>query len=422
MSEPVHVVTGSGSGTAAPHVVDGGARTYRIFIIAGEHSGDALGSKLMASLNAKLPGRVRYLGVGGPLMEREGLVSQFPLADIAVMGLVPILKKLPKLVRRVYATVDAAIAAEPDVVVIIDAPEFTHAVAKRIRRKRPAIPIVDYVSPTVWAWRPGRAKAMAPYVDHLLALLPFEPAVHQELGGPACTYVGHPMLERLPWLAALDPAPFLAAHGLDPARPILLILPGSRRTEVERLLGDFGAAVALVAARQPGLQVVIPAMPDVRPLIEAKLATWPEQAGQPVVFAGDDDVAKFSAFKLARAALAASGTVTLELALTRTPMVVAYKVDVLISTFRHIIKAKTCVLANLITGERAIPEFLQEDCTPEKLAAAIDGAMRDSPERAAQLAEMDRVPSALAVPGGVTASQAAAAVVLRALERGPRLV
>lgn len=402
----------------APIVVQGNARAYRIFIVAGEHSGDALGAKLMAALNGQLVGRVRYLGIGGPLMERHGLVSQFPLSDIAVMGLVPILKRLPSLIRRVYQTVDAAVSAEPDLVVIIDAPEFTHAVAKRIRKRRPAIPIIDYVSPTVWAWRPGRARKMAPYVDHLLALLPFEPAAHAELGGPPCTYVGHPLLERMAAINALDPAPFAAAHGIDRTRPVLLVLPGSRRTEVERLMGDFGAAVALVAQRQPGLQVIIPAMPNVRALIEAKVAAWPDAAGIPLIFAGDDETAKLQAFKLARAALAASGTVTLELALTSTPMVVAYKVDVLISTFRHIIKAKTCVLPNLITGERAIPEFLQEDCTPDALAGALDTVMRDTPERAAQLAELARVPTCMAITGATSASEAAARVVMGVLERG----
>ena len=401
-----------------PHVVQGGARTFRIFIVAGEHSGDALGAKLMAALNARLVGRVRYLGVGGHLMERQGLVSQFPLSDIAVMGPFAILKQLPKLVGRVYQTVDAAIAAEPDAVIIIDAPEFTHPVAKRIRKRRPGIPIIDYVSPTVWAWRPGRARKMAPYVDHILALLPFEPAAHKELGGPACTYVGHPLLERMAQIAATDPAPFLAAHGLDAARPILLVLPGSRRTEVERLMTVFGAAAALVAQRQPGLQVVIPAMPNVRAMIETKLALWPIGAPRPVLVAGDDEAAKFAAFKSARAALAASGTVTLELALTATPMVVAYKVDAVISTLRHLIKAKTCVLPNLITNERGVPEFLQEDCTAEKLAAAVDTAMHDTPERAAQLAQLARVPSAMALKDAVSASEAAATVVLGYLERG----
>ncbi len=400
----------------APHVVIASARTYTIFIVAGEHSGDALGAKLMSALNARLPGRVRYLGVGGDLMERQGLISQFPLADVAVMGISAIIARLPKLVARVYQTVNAAISAEPDVVVIIDSPEFTHAIAKRIRHRRPAIPIINYVSPTIWAWRPGRARKMARYVDHVLALLPFEPAAHKALGGPPCTYVGHPLVERLPWLAGLDAAPFIAKHELDATRPILLVLPGSRRSEVERLLADFGQAVSLLAQRRPGIQVIIPAMPNVRALIEEKIAAWPTHAVTPVIFAGDDETAKFSAFKAATAALAASGTVTLELALTQTPMVVAYKVDALISTFRHIIKAKTCVLPNLITGERAVPEFLQEDCTPEKLAAALDTAMRATPERTAQLAELARVPQVLALKSG-SPSEAAAAVVLDVLAR-----
>ena len=400
----------------APHVVSANARAYTIFLVAGEHSGDALGAKLMAALNARLPGRVRYLGVGGDLMERQGLMSQFPLADITVMGPLAILKRLPALVSRVYQTVNAAIAAQPDVVIIIDAPEFTHPVAKRIRKRRPGIPIINYVSPTIWAWRPGRARKMAPYVDQVLALLPFEPAAHQELGGPACTYVGHPLLERLGWLSALSPKPLLDRYDLDPAQPILLVLPGSRRSEVERLMPAFGEAVALLSQRRPGLQVVIPAMPNVRPLIEQKLAAWPKAAGKPVLIEGDDDTSKFQAFKAARVALAASGTVTLELALARTPMVVAYKVDAVISTFRHLIKAKTCVLPNLITDERNVPEFLQEDCTPEKLAASLDAVMRDGPERSAQLAELDKVPALLSLPKG-TASEAAADVVENVLKR-----
>ena len=417
---PCAVPSSASPPATAPHVVIASARAYTIFIVAGEHSGDALGAKLMSALNARLPGRVRYLGVGGDLMEREGLISQFPLADVAVMGISAIIARLPKLVARVYQTVNAAISAEPDVVVIIDSPEFTHAIAKRIRRRRPAIPIINYVSPTIWAWRPGRARKMARYVDHVLALLPFEPAAHKALGGPPCTYVGHPLVERLPWLAGLDAAPFIAKHELDATRPILLVLPGSRRSEVERLLADFGQAVSLLAQRRPGIQVIIPAMPNVRALIEEKIAAWPKHVGKeartPVIFAGDDETAKFSAFKVATVALAASGTVTLELALTQTPMVVAYKVDAVISTFRHIIKAKTCVLPNLITGERAVPEFLQEDCTPEKLAAALDTAMCATPERTAQLAELARVPQVLALKSG-SPSEAAAAVVLDVLAR-----
>lgn len=398
-------------------VIQPSARTYTIFIVAGEHSGDALGAKLMAALDAKLVGRVRWLGVGGHLMERQGLVSQFPLSDIAVMGPLVILKRLPLLVKRVYQTVAGALAAEPDVVVVVDAPEFTHPIAKRIRAKRPSIPIIDYVSPTVWAWRPGRAKKMAPYIDHVLALLPFEPEAHARLGGPACTYVGHPLIERIPYFQSLDVAAFHARFGLDPARPVVVVLPGSRRSEVERLMGDFLATLHLVEQRRPGVQFVIPAMRHVRQLIEAKLAAGPKLASPLVVVDGQDEDVKFAAFRAARAALAASGTVTLELALTRTPMVVAYKVDAIMSSLRWLITVNTAVLANLITGDRAIVEHIQENCTPERLAASLDELLIDSPARAAQLAELDKVPSHMAVPNG-SASDAAAAVVIDYLEHG----
>jgi lipid-A-disaccharide synthase len=395
-------------------------RAIRIVVIAGEHSGDALGAKLMAELNRRLPGRIDYTGVGGPLMERQGLASVFPLADITVMGVFAILKQLPKLWQRGLEATAVAVAAEPDIVIVIDAPEFTHRVAKRIRARLPKVPIIDYVSPTVWAWRPGRARAMTPYIDHVLALLPFEPAAHAALGGPPCTYVGHPLLEKLASIDALDAAPLLQAEGIDQAGPILLVLPGSRRSEVERLMGVFGDAVALLDSRQPGVQVVIPAMPNVRPLIDATLARWPKRAdgatvGEPRVIAGDQELLKFAIFKTARAALAASGTVTLELALTRTPMVVAYKVDLALSLARRLIMAKTCVLPNLITGERAIPEFLQEDCTAANIAAALDAAMRDGPQRMAQLAQLTLVPERLALSANRTPSAAAADVVMAVL-------
>jgi lipid-A-disaccharide synthase len=392
----------------------------RIVVIAGEHSGDALGAKLMAELNRRLPDQIAYTGVGGALMEREGLTSLFPLADITVMGVFAILKQLPTLWRRGGEATAAAVAAQPNVVVIIDAPEFTHRVAKRIRKRLLNVPIIDYVSPTVWAWRPGRAKAMTPYVDHVLALLPFEPAVHRDLGGPQCTYVGHPLLEKLAWIDGLDPDTSLLAEGLAQSDQLLVVLPGSRRSEVERLMGVFGEAMGLLTARQPGVRVVIPAMPNVRPLIEARLAQWPKGSdgkivGHPRVVAGDQETLKFSIFKAARAALAASGTVTLELALARTPMVVAYKVDLALSLARRLIMAKTCVLPNLITGDRAIPEFLQEDCTAENLAVALDAAMREGPSRAAQMMELTRVPEQLALSGGRTPSAAAADVVMATL-------
>ena len=304
---------------AHPLVVSHRPEEFRLFLVAGEHSGDALGARLMATLNARHKGRIRYLGVGGELMAKEGLISQFPISDVAVMGLTSVIARLPRLVRRVWWTADAAVAAEPNAVVVIDSPEFTHPIAKRIRKRRPDIPIVDYVSPSVWAWRPGRARRMRRYVDHVMALLPFEPDAHRRLGGPPCTYVGHPLIERRDWLTALDPAPLAALLGLDPARPVVAVLPGSRRSEVGRLLGPFRDTIDLLGAdgrRRP--QVVIPVVASVRDMVLAAIEGWPEK---PHLVENEED--KYRAMKLARAALAASGTVTLELAMAGTPAVVA---------------------------------------------------------------------------------------------------
>lgn len=403
MSEPLHI---GGSGGA-------GKPGLKLFVIAGEHSGDALGGKLMAAINAvRGRGQVRFLGVGAEHMAKEGLVSQFPLSEVAVMGPLAILKALPRIVRRVYATVDAAIAAEPDAVVIIDSPEFTHPIAKRIRKRRPDIPIIDYVSPSVWAWRPGRARKMRAYIDHVLALLPFEPAAHARLGGPPCTYVGHPLIERLDWMHGLDTAPLVERLGLDPARPGLVVLPGSRASEVTRLMQPFGEAVDLIARRGVAPQIMIPVVPSVRALVEAGVK---QHFRQPVhLVEGEED--KFRAFRLATAALAASGTVTLELALAGCPMVVAYKVDAVAARLRFLLKVHSVVLANLVLGDNAFPEFIQEQCTPEILAAALDRILLDTPERAAQIAALERVPEIMKAQIE-SPSAAAAAIVLAMAEK-----
>ncbi len=384
-------------------------RALRVYIIAGEHSGDALGGKLMAAISALHGAPVAFAGVGGEHMEAQGLSSLFPLADIAVMGPLAILKRLPPIVRRAYRTIDAAIAFEPDVVVIIDAPDFTHPVARRIRRRRPSVPIVDYVSPTVWAWRPGRARAMKPYVDHLMALLPFEPDAHDRLGGPPCTYVGHPLAERIGELRGVDPAPLASRLGLDPARPVLVVLPGSRRSEVGRLLTVFRDTVGVLTARGVTLEVVIPVVGSSRAMVEESLSTWPLT---PRVVTGDDD--KWRAFRLAKVALAASGTVTLELATAGAPMVIAYKVEPLMAPLlRRMIKVDMAGLPNLIMGRKVFPEFMQEACTPEALASALGEVMGDTPARREQLAALADIPRRLAVPHG-SPSEAAARIVLAA--------
>jgi lipid-A-disaccharide synthase len=386
---------------------DAPIRPLRLYFVAGEHSGDALGAKLMAEIKARLGDGVAFQGVGGDLMQAEGLVSLFPLSDVAVMGPLNILKQLPRLVARVKETSRDAIAARPDAVVIIDSPEFTHPIAKRIRRRLPSLPVIDYVCPSVWAWRPGRAPRMKRYVDHVLALLPFEPEALQRLGGPASTYVGHSLSERLDWIRAQNPEDLRSRLKLDPRRPVLVVLPGSRVSEVTRLMAPFGEAVGRLAKMVPdGIEVLLPVMPSVRSHVEAALRAWPV----PIRLL-ETEVDKFAAFRLADAALAASGTVTLELGLSETPAVVAYKVDAVASKLRFLLKVKSIVLANLVADEIVYPEFLQEAATPANLAAALLPLLADSPERRRQIEALRRVPERIAT-GGKRPSAIAADVVL----------
>jgi lipid-A-disaccharide synthase len=382
----------------------------RIFVVAGEHSGDVLGGNLLQSLRDKAGGEAfKFSGVGGAHMEAAGLSSIFPLADVAVMGPAAIIARLPTLVRRIYQTVDAALAFDPHAVIIIDSPEFTHPIAKRIRRRRPEIPIVDYVSPSVWAWRPGRARKMRPYVDHLLALLPFEPEAHARLGGPECSYVGHPLIERAAWIDGLETESLRARLEFSTGRPVLVVLPGSRPSEVRRLMGSFGDAMRALRQEIGPIEIIMPTVPSVRPLIEEALAGWPQQ---PYLVEGEDD--KFRAFKLASAALAASGTVTLELGVTGTPMVVAYRVDGLAVRLRFLLKVPSIVLANLVLGENAFPEFIQEDCAGEKLAGALLPLLRDGRERSAQRAALAKIREKMFLAEG-TPSTKAAGIVLKVL-------
>jgi lipid-A-disaccharide synthase len=386
--------------------------SVKIFLVAGEESGDQLGAKLMAALRRRLPDGVTFSGVGGHAMAAEGLASLFPLADIAVMGFSAVIARLPTLIRRIDETAAAVLADKPDILVIVDSPDFTHRVAKRVRRARPDLPIVDYVSPTVWAWRPGRARSMRAYVDHLLALLPFEPAAHRRLGGPPCSYVGHPLIERL---GELRPAP---GERSEPGsgEATVLVLPGSRRSEVTRLMPVFGDTVARIAKEsRRQLRWILPAVPHVAGLIEDAVAHWPVR---PEIVIGE--AAKYAAFRKATAALAASGTVTLELALAAIPMVVAYKVSRLEVQARHFITVKNASLPNIILDEPAVPEFLQWDCVPEKLAAALLPLIEDTPERRAQIDAFARVAGAMSI-GPEKPSERAADIIaaLLATKKGP---
>ncbi len=373
-----------------------------VFLVAGEESGDRLGASLIAALKRHLPG-VRFSGVGGSHMADEGVPSAFPLGDLAIIGF-DIVRSLPKILRRIRETANAVIAAKPDVLVIIDSPEFTHRVARRVRASAPHIPIVDYVCPSVWAWRPGRARAMRGYVDHVLALLPFEPDAMKRLGGPPCTFVGHPLSEKV---TALRPNPDEARRRLgDP--PVLLVLPGSRGSEIRRMAGVFGDAVALVADRAGPLDVVVPAIPRLADAVRAATASW--RVPVRVVIASDE---KNAAFRTARAALSKSGTSTLELAVAGVPMVAAYKVSLFEEMIgRAFIRVKSFILANLVLDENVVPEFLQYQCTPEALAGALLPLMADTPERARQIAAFARLDAIMAI-GTAVPSDRAADVILR---------
>ncbi len=385
-----------------PERLDG--RPLDVFVVAGEESGDQLGYKLMRALRQATGGNVAFRGVGGKAMEAEGLQSLFPMSDVAVMGFLPVIKRLPHLLARIRETADAIIAAPPDVLVIIDSPDLTHRIAKRVRARLPHLPVVDYVSPTVWAWRPGRAAKMRAYVDHLLALLPFEPAAHERLGGPPCTYVGHPLVERL---ADLRPGADEAAAREQAQGATLLVLPGSRRSEIERLSDDFGGAVARVIDRCGPLDVVLPAVAHLETLIREKTANWPHK---PRIVLGE--AAKYEAFRRARAALAASGTVTLELALAQVPMVVAYKISPIETLLRFVVSVPSIVLPNLILGKNEIPEILQEKCDADALAEALAPLIAGGPERDAQLAALVRLDAIMAPPQGESPSARAARIVI----------
>ena len=379
---------------------DGSGRV--VFLIAGEESGDLLGAGLMRELAGRL-GRVTFRGVGGTRMAAEGLASMFPIEMIQLHGLSEVRLRLPDLRRRIAATADAVVEADPDVLVAIDSPAFSLRVAKRVRRLNPRIPIVDYVSPSVWAWAPWRARRMKPFVDHLMAILPFEPEVHRQLGGPPTTYVGHPLTERL---GRLRPGPTERASPVAGERPVLLVLPGSRRSEVGRLMQRFGETVKLVVDRIGPLEIVLPAVDALADDIRARAAGWPVQ---PAIVTGED--AKYAAFRRAKAALAASGTVTLELALSGVPMVVAYRVDIFLRALKPLLRAKSIVLANLIAGENAIPEFLDDDATPENLAGALLPLLQDTPERTRQVAAFDEIERRMRLTEGTPSSRAADIVI-----------
>ena len=379
---------------------------FKIAIVAGEISGDLLGAGMASEIRRLTDGEVEFVGVGGPALAAEGLNSLFDIDDIAIMGISAVVARLPMLVRRIRETADALIAARPDVLVIVDSPGFTHRVAKRVRKALPGLPVVQYVSPTVWAWKEYRAAAMTGFVDHVLALLPFEPDAMKGLGGPPTTYVGH-RLRTLP--AMLEVREEQRRRTERGAQKTILLLPGSRKTEVSKLLPIFGEAAALLA-RRGDYRFVIPAVPSQDMRIREGVATWPVKVE---IVTGEDG--KWAAFGKADAALAAAGTVLFELALAGIPTIATYKTDVFIRLMLTRIRTWSAVLPNLVVDYPVFPEFYDEFLRPEMLARTLERLSGDTPQRTAVLAGCEDVYEKMSTerPANVVAAEIALAYAQR---------
>jgi lipid-A-disaccharide synthase len=385
------------------------ARPLTIMLVCGEPSGDQLGAQLMAGLRALGGDALRLIGVGGPAMQAQGLQSLFPLDATAVMGLREVVPRIPAILARVRQASDYAIAERPDAVVCIDSPDFTHRIARRIKRLAPSIRTVNYVAPQVWASRQYRARKMSHYFDLVLALLPFE-AVFFEEHGLHAKFVGHPVIERAALMTGGDA--LRSRLGIAKESPLLAVLPGSRTSEVRFLLPVFKEAVTRIAHEIPDLVCVLPTVAHVAARIHEDAKTWPVPV---YLLAGDAD--KFAGFDAADVALAASGTVTTELALARTPMVVAYKVGWLTATLmRPFINVTYATLVNILLGREAVPEFIQERCKPEAIAAAVVNLLRDEAARERQVYDLQNATAALGL--GDEAPSLRAAQVLLDFARG----
>jgi len=384
-----------------------------LFLMAGEPSGDVLGARLMAALKRLTGGNVRFAGIGGERMAAEGLETLVPQSELALFGVFELLPQLPNLLRRIDQTVAEIVRLKPDAVIGIDSPGFTARVAKKVKTAAPAIPLIHYVAPTVWAWKPKRAKKYAALYDHLMVLLPFEPPYFEREGLP-CTFVGHSVVES--GAGKGDAARFRAGHGIDPSARIVAVLPGSRRGEVSRLLPIFRDTLARLLPTHPDLVAVVPTVATVADTVRAAVDGWPVRT---IVVEGD--AAKYDAFAAADAAMAASGTVALELALSGLPTVIAYRLNALtVALYRRFIKVKYVNLVNLMLDRMLVPELLQEDCRPDTLAAAVGRLLDDADARREQIEGVAEVARWLGAGEDAPPSERAARVVLDVVAKGKR--
>ncbi|TRL41510.1 lipid-A-disaccharide synthase [Rhizobium straminoryzae] len=385
-------------------------RVLKIGVIAGEVSGDLLGGDLVAHLKRRWPGSVELIGVGGDALEAEGLDSLFDFSELSIMGLTQVLKRLPQLMRRIRQTADAIIAARPDVLIIIDSPDFTHRVARRVRKALPDLPVVDYVCPSVWAWKEHRATEMLAYVDQVLAVLPFEPEAMQRLGGPKTDFIGH-RLTADPDVLRVRAA--RAGRGLpgDEGIKTIIILPGSRSTEIKILMPALEETVRLLSERNDGrVRFLLPTVPRQEALVRSLTADW---IVRPEITVGAES--KWRAFADGDMAIAASGTVTLELALCGVPTVSIYKVDWLMKFMLSRIRIWSASLPNLIADQPVLPEHINDLVRPGYLARWAECLCADTPQRHAMLQGFNTVWQRLAT--AVAPGEAGAGLVLALLDR-----
>ncbi len=376
----------------------------RYFLIAGEPSGDNLGAALMEGLRTLDPDAA-FDGVGGEAMAAHGQQSRFPMDELTVMGIMEVLPRYRQLKARIAELAQIIADTNPDALITIDSPDFCLRVARAARALRPDLRTIHYVAPSVWAWRPGRAAKMAQVIDHVLAILPFEPPLMRE-AGMTCDFVGHPVVSQ-PLASAEQAAAFREANGIRADVPLILCLPGSRKTEIGRLGPRFDEALMRLRDRVPEIRVVIPTVPGVAGLVREMTNRWP---CAPVVT--EDAEGKRAAFAAADLALAASGTVSLELAANNVPMVIGYDVATLSRILiGMLLKTDTVTLVNLVSETRAVPEFLGRECQPTPMAAALLDLLEDQAARDGQLEAMELTMQRLGRGGEAPGLRAARSVI-----------
>ena len=379
-----------------------------IFLIAGEPSGDLIASRLMVALKRRTGDRVRFAGIGGPLMAEQELESLFPYSELSLMGFLEVVPHIARLLGRIRATARTARRLRPAAFVSVDVPGFALRVARRL--KGAGFPLVHYVAPTVWAYRPGRAAEIARYLDHVLCLFPFEPP-YFEAEGLDASFVGHPLIEEP--IGQADGPGFRQRHGIAPAQPVIAALPGSRTSELRRHEPVFAETVRALAQRIEGLRILVPTLPQNRAAVAAKTASW----GAPVTVV-EGKAEKYAAFAASDAALTASGMATLELALAAVPMIVCYRVNPLTAAIaRRILLVPHIAMPNIIADRRAAPEFVQRECFPERLVPALEQLLRDAAQRRDQIESFGEIAARLG-RGGPPPSERAAEVVLNLVEAG----